>query len=102
VSAHGRTSDALENPRARDGPFVPAVVAPDKSYVANDKYKDAPGAVLRVGNLPHSASQGVHSGEDVILTATGPGADRVRGFLDNTEVFRIIVDALGLGASGAQ
>ena len=102
VSAHGRTSDALENPRARDGPFVPAVVALDKSYVANEKYKDAPGAVLRVGNLPHSASQGVHSGEDVILTATGPGADRVRGFLDNTEVFRIIVDALGLGASGAQ
>jgi alkaline phosphatase len=40
-----------------DGPFVPAVVAPDKSYVANEKYKDAPGAVLRVGNLPHSANR---------------------------------------------
>lgn len=85
-----------------DGPFVPAVVAPDKAYVANEKYKDAPGAVLRVGNLPHSANQGVHSGEDVILTATGPGADRVRGFMDNTEVFRTIVDALGLGANGAR
>ena len=85
-----------------DGPFVPAVVAPDKSYVANEKYKDTPGAVLRVGNLPHSANQGVHSGEDVILTATGPGADRVRGFLDNTEVFRIIVDALGLSAPAAR
>jgi len=84
-----------------DGPFGPAVVAPDR-YVANEKYKDAPGAVLRVGNLPHSANQGVHSGEDVILTATGPGADRVRGFLDNTEVFRIIVDALGLAAAPAQ
>jgi len=85
-----------------DGPFVPAVVGPDKSYIANDKYKDTPGAVLRVGNLPRSAPQGVHSGEDVVLTATGPGADRVRGFLDNTEVFRIIVDALGLGAPAAQ
>jgi alkaline phosphatase len=85
-----------------DGPFVPATVAPDKSYVANEKYKDAPGAMLRVGNLPHSANQGVHSGEDVILTATGPGAERVRGFMDNTEVFRTIVDALGLGANGAR
>jgi alkaline phosphatase len=37
----------------------------------------------------------------VILTATGPGADRVRGFMDNTEVFRIIVDALGLGPSAS-
>jgi alkaline phosphatase len=27
-----------------------------------------------------------------------PGAERVRDFLDNTEVFRIIVHALGLGA----
>jgi len=81
-----------------DGPFVPAVVGPDKSYVANEKYKDAPGALLRVGNLPHNAPQGVHSGEDVVLTAMGPGAERVRGFLDNTEVFRIIVEALGLAA----
>jgi alkaline phosphatase len=81
-----------------DGPFVPAVAGPDKAYVANDKYKDVSGAVLRAGNLPHNAPQGVHSGEDVVLTASGPGAERVRGFLDNTEVFRIIVDALGLGA----
>ena len=85
-----------------DGPFVPAVAGADKSYVANDKYKDAPGAVLRPGNLPRSAPQGVHSGEDVVLTAMGPGAERVQGFLDNTEVFRIIVDALGLAATTAQ
>ena len=55
-----------------------------------------------MGNLPHTAPQGVHSGEDVVLTALGPGAERVRGFLDNTEVFRIIVDALGLAAATAQ
>ena len=41
----------------------------------------------------------VHSGEDVILTATGPGSDRVRGQMDNTEVFRVMVEALGLGAA---
>jgi alkaline phosphatase len=41
----------------------------------------------------------VHSGEDVILTATGPGSDRVRGQMDNTEVFRVMVEALGLAAA---
>jgi alkaline phosphatase len=80
-----------------DGPFVPAVEGADKAYVANEKYRDVPGAVLRIGNLPRNAPQGVHTGEDVVLTASGPGAERVRGFLDNTAVFRIIVNALGLG-----
>jgi alkaline phosphatase len=41
----------------------------------------------------------VHSGEDVILTAIGPGSDQVRGSMDNTEVFRVMVEALGLGAT---
>ncbi|MDI1265039.1 MAG: alkaline phosphatase [bacterium] len=40
----------------------------------------------------------VHSGEDVILTATGPGAGRVRGSMDNTDVFRVMAEALGLAA----
>ena len=81
-----------------DGPFVPAVAGTDQGYIANEKYKDAPGAMRREGILPRSASTGVHSGEDVVLTAMGPGAERVRGFLENTAVFRIIVEALGLGA----
>lgn len=66
------------------------------SFKANAKYKDVPGAVLRLGNLPAMMNASVHSGEDVILTATGPGSDRVHGSLDNTEVFRVIADALGL------
>jgi alkaline phosphatase len=80
-----------------DGPFVPAVEGPARAYVANEKYRDVPGAMLRVGNLPRNAPQGVHTGEDVVLTAVGPGAERVHGFLDNTGVFRIIANALGLG-----
>jgi alkaline phosphatase len=43
----------------------------------------------------------VHSGEDVILTATGPGSERVQGSMDNTEVFRVIVEALGLANGDA-
>jgi alkaline phosphatase len=66
------------------------------SFKANAKYKDVPGAVLRLGNLPAMMNASVHSGEDVILTATGPGSARVHGAMDNTEVFRVIADALGL------
>ena len=70
------------------------------TFKANDKYKDVPGAVLRPGNLPAMMGASVHSGEDVILTAmgTGPGSERVHGSMDNTEVFRVIADALGLAA----
>lgn len=66
------------------------------TFKANARYKDVPGAVLRLGNLPAMMNASVHSGEDVILTATGPGSDRVHGAMDNTEVFRVIADALGL------
>jgi alkaline phosphatase len=79
-----------------DGPFVPAIQSPEKIYVANEKYKDVPGAMLRTGILPRDASQGVHTGEDVVLTASGPGSERVVGFMENTEVFRVMVEALAL------
>ena len=52
--------------------------------------------MLRVGNLPAMINSSVHSGEDVIFTATGPGSERVQGSMDNTEVFRVMADALGL------
>ena len=83
-----------------DGPFEPTQKgeAPN-TFTANEKYKNAPGAMLRLGNLPAMMGASVHSGEDVISTATGPGSDRVKGQMDNTDVFRVMVDALGLGSS---
>jgi alkaline phosphatase len=81
-----------------DDPNDPTVAGKDAgTYVANERYKTAPGAVLRFGNLPAMINADVHSGEDVILTATGPGSERVHGQMENTEVFRIIAEALGLG-----
>jgi alkaline phosphatase len=83
-----------------EGENVPAVAGADKGhYVANEKNCSVPGANRRAGNLPSDASQGVHSGDDVILTAMGPGAELFRGRIDNTRVFRAMVTALGL-ASG--
>lgn len=82
-----------------DGPNQPTE-AGDKpgTFKANDKYKGVPGAVLRIGNLPAMMNASVHSGEDVILTAAGPGSDRVHGSMENTDVFRVMAEALGLGA----
>lgn len=82
----------LEGPRAPTEPGERP-----GTFRANERYKALPGAVLRFGNLPAMINASVHSGEDVVLTATGPGSERVRGQLDNTEVFRVIAEALGLG-----
>ena len=82
-----------------DNPNEPTVKGEQPgTFKANEKYKDVPGVVLRFGNLPAMMRASVHSGEDVILTATGPGSERVKGSMDNTEIFRVIADALGLAA----
>ena len=83
-----------------DSPNEPTVAGKGAgTYVANERYKNVPGAVLRFGNLPAMINADVHSGEDVVLTASGPGSERVRGQMDNTEVFRVMVEALGLGSA---
>jgi alkaline phosphatase len=83
-----------------DGEFVPTIRNAEGLMVANEKYKDEAGAVLRVGNLPNkgsgAANSGVHTGDDVVLTAMGPGAAKVHGQMENTEVFRVIAEALAL------
>ena len=81
-----------------DGENVPAVkgTAPE-TFVANEKYCKAPGAARRTGNLPPDANSGVHSADDVLLTAMGPGSEMFKGRLENTRVFRVMVTALGLG-----
>lgn len=87
-----------------DGENVPAIKNADGVMVANEKYKDIPGAVFRPGNLPNTgsrgANQGVHTGDDVVLTASGPGSDKVRGQMENSDLFRVIADALALGKAG--
>lgn len=85
-----------------DGAFVPSVRTKDRTYIANEQYKNVPGATLRIGNLPHKASSGVHTADDMIVTAMGPGSERIRGFMDNTEIFRVMVEALGVSGATKQ
>lgn len=45
--------------------------------------------------LPNVRRDDDHTGEEVLVAAQGPGAERVRGFLSNTDLFHIIVTAYG-------
>jgi len=36
-----------------------------------------------------------HTGEQVLVAARGPGAERVRGFMENADIFRIMMAAYG-------
>ncbi|MEI6200732.1 MAG: alkaline phosphatase [Enhydrobacter sp.] len=80
-----------------EGENVPAVAGATKDvFVANEKNCTVAGAFRRTGNLPLEASQGVHSGDDALLTAMGPGSEQFHGRIDNTRVFRFMATALGL------
>jgi alkaline phosphatase len=81
------------------GENKPATVDPEKRAVANEDNCQAPGVARRLGNLPLLADRGIHSGDDVVLTAMGPGAEQFRGRIDNTRVFRAIATALGLAGA---
>lgn len=85
-----------------DGPFVPAIRNEDGRYVANEAYKDVPGAVFVQGNIPASGDTGVHAIDDVVLQATGPGSEAFRGYLEQSDVYRVIAEALALGARRTQ
>jgi alkaline phosphatase len=81
-----------------DGTFVPAIKGEGGKFVANPKYQQLQEDAIHVGgNLPSHQDSGVHTADDAVLNAVGPGADKFKGFMDNTEVFRVMVDALGLG-----
>jgi len=85
-----------------DGPFVPAIQDENKKYIANEAYKDVPGAVLVQGNIPRSGDTGVHAVDDVVLQATGPGSEKFKGYMEQSDVYRVLAEALALGVKQSQ
>lgn len=82
-----------------DGTFVPAVKGEGGKYIANPKYLQLQEDAIHVGgNLPSHQDVGVHTADDAVLNAMGPGSEKFKGFMDNTEVFKGMVQTLGLGA----
>ncbi|MBN9456027.1 MAG: alkaline phosphatase [Bosea sp.] len=96
---YGSYPDTCDTGRpAMNGERVPAVKGPDgKTNIANEKDCTGPLAARKTGNLPFDANSGVHSADDVILTAMGPGAEKFRGHKPNTYVFRVMAESLALG-----
>ena len=84
-----------------DGPFVPSIKGADGKYVANEAYKDLPGAVLRTGNLPRDNDTAVHAVDDVVLQASGPGAEAFKGYMEQSDVYKVLADVFALGATAA-
>lgn len=82
-----------------DGPFVPAIQNEAKEYVANEAYKDVPGAVFVEGNIPKDEDTGVHAVDDIVLQAAGPGSEGFRGYMEQSDVYRVLADAFALGAA---
>lgn len=82
-----------------DGPFVPAIQNEAKEYVANEAYKDVPGAVFVEGNIPKDEDTGVHAVDDIVLQAVGPGSEGFRGYMEQSDVYRVLADAFALGAA---
>lgn len=80
-----------------DAPFTPAIQGPNEQYVANEAYKDVPGAVFREGNLPREDDTAVHAVDDIVLQATGPGADEFKGYMEQSDVYKVLADAFALG-----
>lgn len=82
-----------------DGTFVPAIKGEGGKYVANPKYIQLQEDAIHVGgNLPSHQDVGVHTADDAVLNAMGPGSEKFKGFMDNTEVFKVMVQTLGLGS----
>jgi alkaline phosphatase len=86
------TDDFRHNPLF----LQPAVLDADGVAVSNPE-RD-PDAELQTGNLPLNETNCVHTVEDVPVFASGPGAARFNAFLDNTEIFFAMMDALGMDA----
>ncbi len=63
----------------RDVPLV--LPANAKEFAAGGKFDVAVGTA--------------HTGEEVLVAAQGPGAELVKGFMPNTEIFRIMLSAWG-------
>jgi alkaline phosphatase len=67
----------------RGKPFAPQLEA-DLAKVAKD-----PAAKTMV------AVNDSHSGEEILVTAQGPGAERLHGFIPNTQIFDVMMQAYG-------
>jgi alkaline phosphatase len=81
------TADHSFDLRLRGGTFGPELL--DGLEQAET---ESPKGPLRITSLRMDNG---HTGEEVLAAAQGPGAERVRGFMANTDLFRVMLSAYG-------
>ncbi|MGR6468855.1 alkaline phosphatase [Rhizobium sp. PAMB 3182] len=81
-----------------DGPFEPSIKNADGKYVANPAYKDIPGAVLMPANIPSDGDTAAHTVDDVVLQAAGPGSEEFKGYMEQSDVYKVLMDTFALGS----
>ena len=67
------------------------------SRCSTDSKRKKPSGSRRSAAHPHHAVRmdNGHTGEEVLVAAQGPGAERVRGYMSNTDIFGVMMDAFG-------
>lgn len=97
---YANSPDHYENYRFQPTPNDPARAGKDGQVIANPN-RAPQGARLMQGTLPTTTGETseVHSADDVVLMAQGPGSEYFHGVMDNTEVFFGIMRALGVDAT---
>ena len=85
------TADHSFDLRLRGGTF-----GPDLLEGLEQAEAETPKGPLRITTLRMDNG---HTGEEVLAAAQGPGAERVRGFMANTDLFRVMLAAYGWEAS---
>lgn len=92
----GNHPDYVEDYKYSSTPQSVAVT--DENGNAEPNYSAASnGGEYLTGNLPSDQTQEVHSADDVPLTAYGTGSENFDvSIMDNTEVFRAMVTAMGI------
>lgn len=77
------------------GPNGPATFAPAPLPPANGGTPaNVPPAGTRNEPAAFQTPSALNTAEDVLAAGTGPGSENLRGFLDNTAVFRLLKEAL--------
>lgn len=88
--------DYYTNYRFQKNPTPPALSENGKAIANPYRSPNGKDGEFVPGNIPSDETQEVHSADDVVLMAQGPGADYFNGVMDNTEVFFGMLRALGV------
>ena len=87
------TADHSFDLRLRGGTFGPQLLEGLEQAEA-----EAPKGPVRITSLRMDNG---HTGEEVLAAAQGPGAERIHGFMANTDLFRVMMAAYGWEASSS-